>query len=132
MRTIKVVLLALFVLASANLYAQSQSKVIAVVTKAEWCTVCQKNGERVMKEVFSNYKEPQVTISMNDITDDAKIAESKAALEKQGVYKQVAKEKRTGLITFINPKTGKVLGEISVAEPTEAIKKAFDKAIKQS
>lgn len=85
-----------------------------------------------MKEVFSSYKEPQVTISMNDITDDAKIAESKAALEKQGVYKQVAKEKRTGLITFINPKTGKVLGEISVAEPTEAIKKAFDQAIKQS
>lgn len=133
MKTIKVVLFALFVLASANLYAQNQAKVVAVVTKADWCQVCQKNGERMMGEVFSSYQDPtQVNIAMNDITDDAKKAESKAALEKLGVYKPLAKEKRTGLITFINPKNGKVLGEISVSESTEAIKKAFDKAIKQS
>lgn len=133
MKTLKVLMMAFFLLAGANLYAQSNAKVIAVVNKADWCHVCEANGERMMMEVFSAYKEqPQVIISMNDITDDKSKAASKEKLEKLGVYNLVANEKRTGLILFINPKTKKVISHISVSESTEDIKKAFDKALKKS
>lgn len=132
MKTIKVLMAAFFLLAGANLYAQSNSKVIAVINKADWCGTCEKNGERVMTNVFSKYKEPQVTLVNNDLTDDKTIAASKEALEKLGVYELVAGEKKTGLVTFIDTKTKKVVGTISLAKSNEEIKEAFDKAIKKS
>ena len=132
MKAINVLMAAFFLLAGANLYAQNNSKVIAVVTKADWCTVCQANGERAMTEVFSKYKEPQVLLSFNDITDDAKKATSKEALEKLGIYDVFKNDKLTGQVTFIDTKTKKVVGKVSLAKPTEEIKAAFDKAIKKS
>lgn len=132
MKTTKTFLLAFFLLASFNLLAQSNSKIIAVVNKADWCPVCEANGERMMKEVFPSYQEPRATIISNDITDEKTIAASKKDLEKLEVYHLVEKEKRTGLITLIDPKSKKVLGTISVAKPTDEIKKFIDKAIKDS
>ena len=132
MKAVKVLMAAFFLLAGANLYAQSSSKVIAVVNKADWCGTCEKNGERVMMNVFSKYKEPQVTLVNNDLTDDKTKAASKEALEKLGVYALVAGEKKTGLVTFIDTKTKKVVGTISLAKSNEEIKEAFDKAIKKS
>lgn len=132
MKTFKTLIAALFVMISASLYAQSNSKVIAIVNKADWCGTCQKNGERVMTQVLGDYKEPLVTIAANDLTNETTKAESKANLEKLGVYEAVANENKTGQIILINRKTGKVIEKISVAKSNEELKKAFDKAIKQS
>lgn len=131
-KVIKVLMAAFFLLAGANLFAQSNSKIIAVVNKADWCSTCQKNGERVMSNVLSKYEEPQVTIGINDLTNDETKAASKKALEKLGVYALIANEKKTGLVTFIDVKTKKIVGTISVAKSDEEIKDAFDKAIKNS
>lgn len=131
-KAVKVVMVAIFLLAGANLYAQSNSKVIAVVNKADWCGTCEKHGERVMMEVFSQYKESQVTITVNDLTNDTSKAVSKESLEKLGVYKLVENEKKTGLIIFIDRKSNKVISQISVGKSNEKIKEAFDKAIKKS
>jgi thiol-disulfide isomerase/thioredoxin len=131
MKVVKFAFLALFVMMSASLYAQSNSKVIAVVNKADWCSTCQKNGERVMTEVLAHYKEPQLSIVANDLTNETTTAESKASLEKLGVYELVANEKKTGQIILIDSKTKKVISTISVAKSTEALKQAFDSAIQQ-
>lgn len=131
MKTLKLTFLALFAMLSTGLYAQSTSKVIAVVNKADWCSTCQKNGERVMTEVLAHYKEPQLSIAANDLTNDATKAESKATLEKLGVYDLVSTEKKTGQIILIDNKTKKVISTISVAKSTKELKQAFDLALQQ-
>lgn len=131
MKALKFAFLALFVLMSSGIYAQSSSKVIAVVNQADWCGTCQKNGERVMTEVLADYKEPQVSIAANDLTNDATKAASKASLEKLGVYEVVANENKTGQIILIDHETKKVISKISVAKSTKKLKEAFDLAIKQ-
>jgi thiol-disulfide isomerase/thioredoxin len=132
MQAFKVFIVALFVLASSGIYAQSNSKVIAIVNKADWCGTCQKHGERVMTQVLGDYQEPQVTIAANDLTNESTKAESKVSLEKLGVYELVKNENKTGEIILIDSKTKKVINRISVAKSNEELKKAFDKAIKQS
>lgn len=130
MKALKFTFLALFVMMSSAVYAQSNSKVIAVVNKADWCGTCQKHEERVMTEVLPDYKEPQFSIAANDLTNDKTKAASKASLEKLGVYEVVANEKKTGQIILIDSKTKKVISKISVAKSTEELKQAFDLAIK--
>jgi hypothetical protein len=132
MKPIKAFIVALLILGGSTLYAQSNSKVIAVVNKANWCPVCEKNGERVMTQVLTQYKEPQVTIVANDLTDEDTKAESKAALEKLGVYKLVEADNKTGQIIFIDRKNKKVINKISVAKSNDELKKAFDQAIRRS
>ena len=131
MKALKFTFLALFVMMSSAAYAQSSSKVIAVVNKADWCGTCQKHGERIMTEVLPDYKEPQFSIAANDLTNDKTKAASKASLEKLGVYEVVANENKTGQIILIDSKTKKVISKISVAKSTEELKQAFDSAIKQ-
>ena len=51
MKTLKVLLVAFFaVLSSSSVFAQSSTntKIIAVLNKADWCSVCKSNGERAM------------------------------------------------------------------------------------
>lgn len=132
MKALKVLFVAVFSLVSFNTFAQSNAKVIAVVNQAEWCGTCEKHGGRFMSEVVSQYKAPQVTIANNVLTDEKTIASSKKELEALGVYGLVADEKKTGLLILIDNKTKKVISKTSLAKPTEELKAAFDKAIKQS
>jgi hypothetical protein len=101
--------------------AQSSPKVIAVINRADWCPVCKANGPRVMQEVMPACKDMQVTFLMNDLTDKKSIAQSKATLQMDGVYKAVEEQTSTGLIILVDNKTKKVLQTISVAEPTDKI-----------
>lgn len=132
MRSIKIVIVAFLLFATTGVFAQSKSKVIAVVNKANWCHVCQENGERVMTEVLAAFKEPQVTIAANDLTNETTKAESKAALQKLGVYNLVASERSTGQIILIDGKTKKVVNKISVAKTNDELKSAFNQAINRS
>ena len=107
---------------------QNSKKVIAVINKADWCHVCQANGEKIMKEVIPVFNESSVQFLMNDLTSDATKADSKMGLDKIKVYEAVKKIKETGLLLLIDAETGKLLEKISVAEPVEKLVKT----IKQS
>lgn len=131
MKALKLAFLALFVMMSSGLYAQSNAKVIAVINKADWCGICQKHDERVINQVLTDYKEPQLTVAANDLTNDATKAESKASLEKLGVYKAVANENKTGQLILIDHKTKKVISKISVAKSNENLRHSIDNALKQ-
>jgi hypothetical protein len=114
---------------TVNVFAQSNAKVIAVITKADWCGVCKKNGPRVMVDVIPGYKGETVQVIINDLTDDKTSMAGKAELETAGVYKEVSKDKATGVITLVDANTKMVISKISVAKSNEEIMKAFDEAI---
>jgi thiol-disulfide isomerase/thioredoxin len=119
-------------LLSFGAFAQTESKVYAVVTKASWCPVCKQHGNRVITEVLPLYKAPDVSILVYDATDDSTKKTSKVALKTLGIDKKITEHNVTGEISFINAKTKKIISRISVAKSNEEIKKAFDQAIKKS
>jgi hypothetical protein len=130
MKNLKLVI-AVF-LVSLGAFAQTESKVYAVVTKAAWCPICKEHGTRVITEVLPLYKEPIVTILIYDATDDETKKASSVALESLGIDKEITKRNVTGEISFINAKTKKIISRISVAKSNEKIKNAFDDAIIKS
>jgi len=59
MKTVKSIFtsMILALMVSASVMAQSEPKVVAVVNKADWCPVCQANGERAMAAFMNNNKD---------------------------------------------------------------------------
>lgn len=108
-----------FSTAQAN--AQDGKKIVAVINRADWCTVCIANGEKIMKEVIPVFSESNVQFIMNDLTSDATKGDSKMKLEKAKVHGVVKKISATGLLLLIDAETGKLLEKISVGEPAEKI-----------
>lgn len=116
----------LFALAS---FAQSQPKVYAVINTASWCPACQANGERVEKEIVASYKgNSDVAFLVNNLTDDASKAKSKATLEANGVFASVSDIKSTGQIILVDASTKKVIEKVPVKKSTEDIKAAINGA----
>ena len=50
--------------------AQQNNKIIAVISKAQWCQICQANGEKVMRELIPVFNQSRVQFIMNDFTND--------------------------------------------------------------
>ncbi|MBL0328265.1 MAG: hypothetical protein IPP64_02315 [Bacteroidetes bacterium] len=111
-------------------FAQDNSKVIALVTKANWCPACKANGERMGKEVFSSYTNGDVKVIANDLTDDASKSTCKKEIEAAGIADVAKNSNSTGIITLIDAKTKKVITTISVTKSTEKIKAAIDESLK--
>lgn len=132
MKKLKSLLALVLLLLSAGAFAQTQTKVIAVVTKADWCPTCKVHGARVVTEVLPLYKAPEVKIMVNDLTDDKTKVSSNLNLKQEGITKAMGRNQTTGEITFINATTKKVISKISVAKSNDDIKKAFDQAISKS
>lgn len=132
MKHLKSFLIIVLFLFSLGGFAQTNTKVIAVVTKADWCPTCKVHGSRVVSEVLPLYNAPQVKIIVNDLTDKQTKATSKAVLMSEGIEKATSKSNTTGEITFINATTKKIISKISVAKSNEEIKNAFDEAILKS
>ena len=111
--------LALFTFIAA--IGQQGKKVIAVINKADWCPVCQQNGEKVMKEVIPVFNQSNVQFVMNDLTNEATKEDSKMKLTTLKIYDAVKKTNATGIILLVDEATGKVLNKISVAESKEKL-----------
>lgn len=132
MKYLKSIFKIVLLLFSLGAFAQTNTKVIAVVTKADWCPTCKVHGSRVVSEVLPLYKEPEVKILVNDLTDKQTKETSKATLVAEGIEKAMNKSNTTGEITFINATTKKIISKISVAKSNEEIKNAFEEAIQKS
>lgn len=121
-------------------------KVIAVVNNAQWCNVCKANGERFGNNI-STYTTKGLSIVMNDLTNDSTISISKNVLKKSAVYKQIYKTKRkgvgrmmqscglihgkeksmvSGIVTFIDAKSLRVMSESSIAVSDNEMKTIID------
>ena len=118
-------LLGVILFSSIVAIAQEGKKVIAVINRADWCPVCQQNGERVMKEVMPVFNQSNVQFIMKDLTNDATKEKSKMMLKEMKVYDAVKKTSATGLILLVDEASGKMTGKISVAEPTDKLIEAI-------
>jgi thiol-disulfide isomerase/thioredoxin len=121
MKTIKFLIVVLF--CSLASFAQTEPKVVAVVTKANWCPACVQNGERVMAEVLSKVDAEKVAIVANDLTDDKTKMASKEELKKFGI--EDVEFKSTAIISFVDVKSKKVLKRVSVTKGSDALLKEF-------
>jgi len=128
----------------------AEIKVIAVVNRANWCAVCKANGERFGNNIMP-YATKGLAIVMNDLTNETTIAKSKDDLKKSSVYKQIYKTNRkgvgrmmqvcgivhgkektmaSGIVTFIDAKTLKVLSETSIAITDVEMKTIIENLLK--
>lgn len=121
MKTIKILIIVLF--SSLASFAQTEPKVVAVVTKANWCPACVKNGERVLTEVLSKVDTEKVAIIANDLTDDNSIKVSRKALLSFGI--ENIEFKTTAIISFIDLKTKKVIKRVSVTKNSNELLEEF-------
>ena len=127
-----------------------ETKIIAVVNRANWCGVCQANGERFGNNILP-YTTKGVAIVINDLTDEITMTKSKANLEKSYLYKTIYQTNRkgvgrmmqvcgivhgkdksmvSGMVTFIDAKTLKVLSETSITITDLAMKTIIDNLLK--
>ena len=127
-----------------------ETKVIAVVNRANWCGICKANGERFGNNLMS-YASRGVTIIINDLTDSTSIAQSQVKLKESSVYRQVyktnpkgigrmmqacgiihSKDKSlaAGMVTFIDAKRLSILGTSSIAVTDEEMRTLIDNLLK--
>lgn len=152
MKRMKLIMAALLLATSFSSFAQmpkqpDDSRLIAVVNTANWCSVCKANGAR-FGAVLMSYASHGVSIYMNDLTNDSTKAASKLVLENAAVYEAVttiprkgmgkmlkscglAKDKKqsvelSGIVTFIDASTHKQVKQISIAESDEVMIKTID------
>lgn len=132
MKTVKSILISavLFLVVSVSVMAQSEAKVIAVINKADWCSVCKANGDRAMAAFMSNNKDMAVLFLGNNVTDDKTEKKSAEVLKKYGLDTEMAKHTGTGVTYFFDAKSKKLISEISVAEPDNKLAEALVNAKK--
>ncbi|MEX0980699.1 MAG: hypothetical protein WD577_03945 [Bacteroidales bacterium] len=122
--------LAMILFLSVSAMAQSDSKVIAVINHAEWCSVCQNNGERAQATFMEKNKDGAIQFLANDLTDEASKRKSTAALKEVGLDKVMAENKGTGTAYFFDAETKKLITKISVAKSDEELADAVATAKK--
>ncbi len=113
--------LAMIMFLSVSAMAQSDSKVIAVINHAEWCSVCKNNGERAQVAFMENNKDGAIQFIANDLTDEASKRKSAVALKEAGLDKVMAEKKGTGTAYFFDAETKELITKISVAKSNEEL-----------
>lgn len=124
MKTLKVLLVAFFaVLSSSSVFAQSSTntKIIAVLNKADWCSVCKSNGERAMGVLMENNKEGIIQFVMNDMTNAETIKKSQTELDKAGISKAMKNYNATGVVYFFDATSKAPLTQVTVANSNEEL-----------
>lgn len=123
-------LLTLSLIAFSAAFSQSNKKIVVMVTRANWCPTCRANEGKINNELipaFLNSKDVMVVI--NDVTNKRSKSKSKPVLQTAGVYDISLKEQATGLITIINPSSGKIVSRIYVSYSLDAMKKTIADAL---
>ena len=108
------------------IFAQNNAKIVVIVNKADWCSVCKANGQRAMEAFMGNNAENNFKLIMNDVTSEETKKTSNVELSKER-YTQIMKEHNgTGIFYFFDAKTKKILSQITVANTNEEIKMTMD------
>ncbi len=130
MKTTKSILvsLVLILFVSVSAFAQSNSKVIAVVNHADWCSACKNNGERAQAVFKANNADGTIQFVVNNLTNDETKAQSAETLKKLGLGKAMAEYKGTGVVYFFDASSKKLINNVSVAKSDQKIAQALSTA----
>jgi len=121
-------LLVLFVSVSAM--GQSGPKVIAVVNKASWCPVCQKNGKRAISVLMANNQDGAVQFVFNNLSNKQTKQNSSEELKKVDLYQIMSQFNSTGVVYFFDAKSKKLISYISLARSNKQLARALLNSIK--
>jgi len=130
MKTTKLILvsLVLILFVSVSVFAQSNSKVIAVVNHADWCSACKNNGERAQATFKSNNADGTIQFVVNNLTNDETKAQSTETLKMLGLEKAMAEYKGTGMVYFFDADSKKLINKITVGKSNQELAQALSTA----
>lgn len=114
------------ILFSVNAFAQSSSKIIAVVNKAGWCSVCKANEERAMAAFHANNKDGAYLVVINDISNAETAKKSAVEIHKLGLDKLMEPYQATGMICLFDAKTKKPINQLLMSLSAEDIGRAME------
>jgi thiol:disulfide interchange protein len=86
-----------------------------VINKAEWCKVCKLYEVRAISAFNENNQDSYFQFLENDITNDSTKLKSKPEIEKFGLEKMMKKNTNSGVLSFYDAKTKKLLIQVTVA-----------------
>lgn len=126
----KYIVLTLLLFLQVASYAQSNRKIVVMITRANWCPTCRANDSKVKNELIPSFADSKdVVIVINDITNGRTKSKSKTTLLTEGVYEIAKEEKVTGSIAIINPAEGQIVDRVYLVNSVEAIKNAIKEAV---
>ena len=104
-------------------------RVVIVVNRAEWCSVCKANEPRVAKLLMSD---GAIAMVVNDITDDEHARRSAVALKSAGLEHAIAAGAATGVLYLFDARTKRPLHQITVANTDREIQMVIEMAKKEA
>lgn len=116
----------------SSAFAAPRPRLIAVVNRAEWCSVCKANGPRAGKALMSANEDGAIAVVMNDLTNAETAKASSAALRAAGVEAAMAPYTATGVIYLFDATSRKPLAQITVANSDDEIRMAIAMARKRA
>ena len=128
-----ILLFSLSLLVFSAAFSQTSKKLVVMVTRANWCPTCRANEGKIKNELIPAYSSSKdVLVVINDVTNKRTKNKAKPLLQSAGVYEIAQKEQATGVISLINPLTGKTINRIYVSYALAEIKKAIEQALPKS
>lgn len=104
---------------------------IALVTRADWCSVCKTHQARVSDVLGKGAAQKEYEVVVNDITNEETSARSRKALAEKGL-EELAAGASPGTVVFVDAKTRKRIAEITVAHQDEEIRMVIGMARKRA
>ena len=96
-------------------------KVIAIVNKADWCSICKAYAGRTLATFTENNTDDYFQFIVNDITTIETKKASKPAITKAGLEKTSGGSLAAGVLSFYDLKTKTLLAQVTVANTTEEV-----------
>jgi thiol:disulfide interchange protein len=131
MKKISAILFLMVMVGMMSFRFLEEPKVIVIVTKANWCGTCKANGTRTVENFMSNNQDSYFQLVANDLTDKTTKKASLESLKKIGYDKEGKKLAVTGVLSFYNAKTKKLLTQISVSKSNEEVTQVMNDIRKQ-
>ena len=108
-------------LSLSSFKSKDDVKVIAIVNKADWCSICKSYAGRTVATFTENNSDNFFQFIVNDITNDETKKASKPAITKQGLEKTLNGSLAAGVLSFYDAKTKVLLAQVTVANTSEEI-----------
>lgn len=113
------------ILFSVNAFAQSSPKIIAVINKANWCSVCKANEERAMAAFNENNKDRAYQFVVNDLSNAETAKKSAGKINQLGLTKLMEPYQATGIVCLFDAKTKKPINQLLMSLSSEDIGRAM-------
>jgi hypothetical protein len=108
-------------LALSSFKPAAEVKVIAIVNKADWCSICKAYAGRTVATFAENNTDSFFQFIVNEITNEETKKTSRPAIVKVGLERTLEDSLAAGVLSFYDVKTKTLLAQVTVANTTEEV-----------